>query len=124
EIIEHIDKIIGNMTEISGIPNGCATLIEAERGAFDRPMRHLAGIDANTGEHLQAVQRVERYDRRIAVLAREDIAEALAQAPHRFIGGEARDRPAAAIADGTQVIDTVAMIGMIMRPEHGIKPVD
>ena len=87
-------------------------------------MRHLAATDRNPAKHSQPVERVNIDDGVIAVLPGKNIAEPLAQPPHGFVGGKARQRPRSAIAHRPQIIDPVAMIGMIMGPEHRIDPVD
>ena len=87
-------------------------------------MRHDAPADAEAGAHPQPVQRLEVDDGGIAELAGKDIAEALAQAPHRLLAAIARQRPAPAIAHRAQVIDAMAMVGVVMRPEHRVEPVD
>ena len=58
------------------------------------------------------------------MLPSKNIVEPLAQPPHGFASSKARDGPGAAIPQRSQFIDAVAMVGMIVRPEHRVDPVD
>ena len=58
------------------------------------------------------------------MLPGKDIAEPHAQPPQRLVRGIARQRRAAAHAQGAQVIDAVGVIGMIVGPQHTVDPAD
>src|SRR5688572_1532544 len=81
-------------------------------------------FNTETRAHPHAVEVFERNDARIAVLPREDVAEALAQTLDRIARRVARYRPLSRLAQRPQVVDSVAMIGVIVRPEHRVDPVD
>ena len=124
DLVEQVDHFVGNCTEIRGIGNAFPIGFEAIGGRLARTMRHLAPVHAEPGNHPQPVERVERADRRVAFLSGEDIAEALPQPPDGLSLGKSRDRPRAPVAQHAQIIDAVAVIGVIVRPEHRVDMAD
>ena len=87
-------------------------------------MRHLAPLYTEPGAHAYPVQRIEADDGRISELAGEHIVEPLAQATHRFLRAIARYRCLPAKPQRAQIIDAMAMIGVIVRPKNAIYPID
>lgn len=87
-------------------------------------MRHLHMADAESFAQAQRFEIVEADNRRISVLSCKDVAEALPQAPHGFGRGETGDRPGAPIAQRSQIVDAVAVVRMVMRPEDGVYAID
>ena len=87
-------------------------------------MLHLAPIDAKACHDLEPVERLQRANRRIAVLARKHITETLAQAPDGFRVGVGRYWTATPIAQYPQIIDPVTVIGVVVGPENRIHAID
>jgi hypothetical protein len=87
-------------------------------------MLHLAPLDTKSGDHTQAIQRIERYDCRIAILSGKNVAEARAQSPYGLGCSVTWNGCGASVTQDTKVIYTMAMISVIMRPEHTINAVD
>ncbi len=87
-------------------------------------MRHLAMSNGKACADPQAFKSVEFNNRVIAVLSGEYIVEPLTQPSHGFSHGITRYRTSTTIAERSQIIDPVGMVGMVMSPEHGIDPVD
>jgi len=82
----------------------------------------MAHTDARAHPH--PVKGIELNQGRLAMLPGKGIAEPAAQYSHNFAVSKARDRSAAAIAQDTQIIDPVAVIGVFVGPEHRINPAD
>ena len=58
------------------------------------------------------------------MLSGKGIAEPPPQDPRNLAMGKSRYRPAAAIAQNAQIIDAMAVIGVFVRPEHRIDPIN
>src|SRR3954468_13123875 len=67
---------------------------------------------------------MRRADRRIAVLAGKGVGEAQLQAVERLTARIARHRAAAGVVELPQIVDAVAMIGMVVGPDHCLDVVD
>ncbi len=60
----------------------------------------------------------------IARVPLEDIAEAPHQAVHRVIPAIAPHWRSAGVIELAQIVDAVAMVGMVVRPDNRVNPVD
>ena len=122
--MEKICRCAGNEAPPHQVrPAAHAIAPEAESGALRGTMWHDAPFDRESREHPQAVELLDARDRRISVLSGKDVTEPLSQPPYGFLHAEARQRTAAAISQRAQVIDSMAVIGMVVRPENGVDPV-
>ena len=59
-------------------------------------------------------------DGRIAVPSAERVSEALLQRRQRFRTGKAIDRRSARMVELPEIVDAVAMVGMVVRPDHRV----
>src|SRR5690606_19129125 len=96
---------------------------ETISGAAYRAVRHFDRCNCETGVDFHQFQRLQFNDGWIAIFARKDIAEALAQAACGFRAGKSGDRRLSPEPQRPQIIYAMAMIGMVMRPEYGVEPI-
>ena len=70
------------------------------------------------------IEVIKAHKCRIPVLPSKDIPEALTHAADGLRGGETRDRSGTTITKRPEIIDAVAMVGMIVGPEDRINTMD
>ena len=121
---EQLNHLAGNFAEVCGVTNRFSVTIEAIGGRLAGSVRHLAMANAEPGAQPQPFERIELDQRRIAILPGEHIAEPASQDPRGIRAGIARKRSTAAIAQHSEVIDAVSMVGVFVGPEHRVDPVD
>ena len=121
---EQFDHLPGYFTEIRSIADRLAITVEPICCRLRRSMRHLATCHGKASTHAQGSEVIQRNARGATELAGADIAETLARAATSLFSSIAGDRSAASVSQRTQVVDPVAMVGMIVGPEHGIEATD
>ena len=87
-------------------------------------MRHFDRGEAESSHHADIFDWLDIDQRRITVLAFEYVIEAAFETGHHRRARQARQRVAARIAHDAQIIDAMAVIGVVVRPQHGVDPVD
>ena len=81
-------------------------------------------VEGETGNEPGVRDILERHQRGIAVLSFEYVIEPATQIVAGLAAGIAWQRVAAIVAHDAQIIDAVAVIGMVMRPEDRIHLAD
>ena len=112
------------LAKISRVNDRFAVGIEAETRARHRSVRHFDMVEGKPRNQLNIFDIFERYHRRIAELAFEDIVEAPPQPLAGHAAGETRQGIAAVVAHDPQIVDSMTMVGMVMRPEYRIDLLD
>ena len=120
DAIIQVNHLVRYGAEIGRVSDGLAIAFEPVPSCLARTMLHLTPLDTKSGKHPKPVKRVQTYDSRIAILTGKDIPETLSQSADCLGRCIARYRAAATVSHHPQIIDTVAMICMIMRPEYRV----
>jgi hypothetical protein len=81
----------------------------------------IEGGDAGV-EHAPLPLGLRAPRRRRAVV--EDVAELVLDGAHRRRRAVHRQLPASPLAHGAQVVDAVGVVGVVVRVQHGVQPVD
>src|SRR5215203_2931810 len=111
---EMIAHLLGKCMKISRISDSSVFVLEAKAGAVDIAMGLYDGLHADVADHHVGRQNMVVDRRRIAFAAEENIAEPLLQLGDRLGEAVAGHRRPADMEDLPGVVDSVAMIGMVM----------
>ena len=106
--------------KISGIANGMNIMCETKPGGEYLAMGLIGAGDADIAD-TQAIRQPMRFDRRmIAVAPFEGIAETFPEQAKGLGACIAGHRRAAMMVKLTDVVQAMAVIGMIMRPQNRV----
>ena len=87
-------------------------------------MRHFDGANGKSRVDLYQVQGPQLDNIGIAMLSGEHISEPLPEAAGCLGTGKPRQTRAATKAERSEIVNAMTMIGVIVRPENAIDPVD
>ena len=120
---EEVRHLLGERVAVRRVGNRASVGVEPVSGAGGSPVRLIDRMHANRA-HPDFLRQWPAFEHGgIAPSSLEAVSEAPAQAVECLGAGESGQRRAGMDEQRPQIIDAVAMIGMIVRPEDGIEGV-
>ena len=120
EIIEQRQHIRGYGMKIRRISYMTIIMTEAKSSRINVAMGHVGAGNVDIADPQSIGQIMRDDDRGIAPPPRKGIGEAGLEQAHRLGTGVAGDRAAAMMEQLAHIVDSMAVIGMVMRPQDRI----
>ena len=120
KIIEQFLHIISHNIEISRITRRLSITCETKSRRCDFAMWLINDGDIDIADRQLIRKRCRRDSWRISAVALERVGETLGQRIQDSGSRIGRHRPAACLIKLPKIIETVAMIGMIVRPDDSV----